>query len=171
MARRTAMKESADPMQRTIAIAPVRKSVKVNAPPARAFEVFTAGMSRWWPASHTVLKSPFKEAIVEPRAGGRWYHRGADGSECETGLVQIWDPPSRLVLVWQLNPKFEYDPDLFTEVEVRFTADGSGTRVDLEHRLIERMGEGAENARGAVDAPSGWSAILEEFRKSAEGAS
>jgi hypothetical protein len=157
-------------MERTITIAPVRKSIRVNASPARAFEVFTSGMPRWWPASHTILKAPLKEAIIEPRAGGRWYHVGQDGSECETGLVKVWDPPARLVLVWQINAKWEYDPELFTEVEVRFTPDGAATRVELEHRHIERMGAGADTARAAVDAPNGWGAILELFRKSAEGA-
>lgn len=156
-------------MERTIAIAPVRKSIRVNAPPARAFEVFTAGMSRWWPATHTTLKSPFKEAIIEPREGGRWFHRGADGSECETGLVRLWEPPRRVVLIWRLNAKWEYDPDLVTEVEVRFTPDGEGTRVELEHRHIERMGESAPTARAAVDGPGGWGAILEQFRNAIEG--
>ncbi len=156
-------------MSRTITVAPVRKSLKVNAPQAKAFDVFTAGMSRWWPASHTILKSPFKEAIVEPRAGGRWYHIGEDGSTCETGTVRIWDPPSRLVLVWRLNAQWQYEPDLDTEVEVRFTPDGDGTRVELEHRHLERMGEAGEIARAAIDAPNGWGGILEEFRKSVEG--
>jgi uncharacterized protein YndB with AHSA1/START domain len=154
---------------RTITLAPVRKSIVVNAPPARAFEVFTAGMTRWWPPTHTILKAPFKEAVIEPRAGGRWYHVGQDGSTCETGLVQVWDPPSRLVLVWQLNPQWQYDPNLHTEVEVRFTQDGARTKVELEHRMIERMGEQAETARNAVDAPGGWTGILEEFRKSVDG--
>lgn len=157
-------------MSRTIAAAPVRKTVRVNAAPARAFDVFTAGMSRWWPATHTVLKSPLKQAVIEPRAGGRWYHVGEDGSECETGRVRVWDPPGRLVLVWQLDAQWAYDRDLDTELELRFLADGAATLVELEHRYIERMGEGAATARAAVDAPGGWSAILEEFRKSAEGA-
>lgn len=157
-------------MTRTVSIAPVRKSLELSASPARAFEVFTAGMSRWWPPTHTILKSPFKESVIEPRTGGRWYHVGQDGSECETGIVRVWDPPARLVLVWRLNAKWEYDPGLDTEVEVRFTADGAGTKIEFEHRYIERMGEGAETARAAVDGPGGWSAILEEFRKSAEGA-
>jgi uncharacterized protein YndB with AHSA1/START domain len=155
---------------RTVTIAPVRKALRVNAPPARAFEVFTAGMSRWWPPTHTILKAPFKEAVIEPRAGGRWYHKGEDGSTCETGMVRVWDPPSRLVLVWRLNAQWEYDPDLDTEVEVSFTPDGTGTKVAFEHRHIDRMGEGAATARAAVDGPGGWGAILEEFRKSAEGA-
>jgi uncharacterized protein YndB with AHSA1/START domain len=126
-------------------------------------------MSRWWPASHTILKSPFKEAIVEPRAGGRWYHVGQDGSTCETGTVRVWEPPNRLVLVWRLNAQWQYEPDLDTEVEVRFTPDGDGTRVDLEHRHLERMGEAGEIARAAIDAPNGWGGILEEFRKTIEG--
>ena len=156
-------------MTRTIALAPVRKSLRVSAAPARAFEVFTAGMSRWWPPSHTILKSPFKDSIIEPRVGGRWYHVGQDGSECETGTVRVWEPPSRVVLVWRLNAKWEYEPDLDTEVEVTFTPDGGGTNVVLEHRHIERMGEGADTARAAVDGPNGWSGILEEFRKIVEG--
>ncbi|HWA89384.1 MAG TPA: SRPBCC family protein [Rhizomicrobium sp.] len=155
---------------KTVTIAPVRKTLTVKAAPARAFEVFTSGMSRWWPPTHSILKSPFKEAVIEPRAGGRWYHVGEDGSTCETGLVRVWDPPGRLVLVWQLGPDWEYDKDLDTEVELKFIPEGDGTRVEFEHRHIERMGEGAEKARAAVDAPGGWTAILEEFRKSVEGA-
>ena len=155
---------------KTVSIAPVRKTLHVNAQPSRAFEVFTAGMSRWWPPTHTILKSKFKEAVIEPRAGGRWYHIGEDGSQCETGKVQVWDPPGRLVLIWQLDPKWEYDPALVTEVELRFAADGAGTKVEFEHRHIERMGAGAQVTRDAIDGPGGWSAILDEFRKSAEGA-
>jgi uncharacterized protein YndB with AHSA1/START domain len=156
-------------MTKTIALAPVRKSLTVKASQAKAFEVFTSGMSRWWPPTHTILKAPFKESIIEPRAGGRWYHVGTDGSECGTGHVRVWDPPGRVVLVWRLNAKWEYEPDLDTEVEVRFIPEGAATRVELEHRHIERMGEGGEAARAAVDSPNGWSGILEEFRKVADG--
>lgn len=156
-------------MNRMVTIAPVRKSLHVNAAPARAFDVFTSGMTRWWPATHTILKSPFKEAVIEPRAGGRWYHLGQDGSTCETGRVRVWDPPARLVLVWQLDAQWQYDADLDTEIELRFIADGAATRVEFEHRYIERMGDGAEAARASVDGPNGWGAILEEFRKSVEG--
>jgi uncharacterized protein YndB with AHSA1/START domain len=155
-------------MTQMIAIAPVRKSVVVKATPARAFEVFTARMSAWWPPTHTILKSPLKEAIVEPRAGGRWYHLGKDGSTCETGLVRVWEPPHRLVLVWQLNADWQYDKDLDTEVELNFTPEGDGTRVELEHRYIERMGKSGETARAAVDGPGGWSSLLEAFRDTVE---
>ncbi|HEX4861409.1 MAG TPA: SRPBCC family protein [Rhizomicrobium sp.] len=157
-------------MTRTITLAPVRKSVRVSVAPARAFEVFTAGIARWWPASHNLLKAPYKATIIEPRAGGRWYQIAIDGSECDNGKVRVWEPPSRLVLVWQIDPQWQYDPGLDTEVEVNFIADGTGTKVELEHRHIERMGEGAQAAHAAVGAPNGWTAILEEYRKHAEGA-
>jgi len=162
-------------MSRTIQVAPVRKTLRVRATPARAFEVFTAQMTRWWPATHTILKSPFKEAVIEPRAGGRWYHLGEDGAACETGSVRVWDPPlaakeeGRLVLVWRLNAKWEYDPALDTEVEILFIPDGDATRIEFEHRHIERMGEGAEAARAAVDGPNGWTGILDDYRRFAEG--
>ena len=151
-----------------IKIAPVRKQVTVNASQQRAFDWFTREMSRWWPATHSTLKSPLKQYIVEPRAGGSWYAVGEDGSTGQTGHVIDWDPPQRLVLAWQLNGQWQFDPQLITEVEVRFVAEGpAATRVELEHRNLQRMGETAEQIRGMVDAPGGWSAILESFRKSA----
>jgi uncharacterized protein YndB with AHSA1/START domain len=101
--------------------------------------------------------------VIEPKAGGRWYEIDVDGSECELGKVAVWEPPSRLVLIWQLTPEFAYDPDLITEVEVLFTPEGNGTRVDLEHRDLERMGDGAEAMREAVSGPGGWPAILQLF--------
>ena len=155
-------------MTKTITLAPVRKSLTVKAPQAKAFEVFTSGMSRWWPPTHTILKAPFKDSIIEPREGGRWYHVGIAGSTCETGNVCVWDPPSRVVLVWRLNAKWAYEPDLDAEVEVRFIPDGAATRVELEHRYIERMGDGGPAAHAAVDGPGGWSGILEEYRKLVE---
>jgi len=157
-------------MSRTITIAPVRKTIRVKASPSRAFEVFTQGMSRWWPPTHTILKVEPEDYILEPRVGGRWFQRGIDGSECDTGKVLVWEPPSKLVLAWQITPQWQYDPSLITEVEVRFSDEGGGfTRVDLEHRNLDRVGENAEAIRAAVDAPGGWSAILESFR-SAVGA-
>src|SRR5579872_3007962 len=123
-----------------INIAPVRKQLLVNATPSRAFEIFTSRMSDWWPATHSILKSPLKECIVEPRVGGRWYSVGEDGSECDTGYVITWKPPELLVLAWQIDAGWQFDPALVTEVEVRFTAAGADTtRVELEHRCLERM--------------------------------
>ena len=152
-----------------IKIAPVRKQVTVMASQQRAFDWFTREMSRWWPATHSTLKSPLKQYIVEPRAGGRWFAVGEDGSTGQTGYVIEWEPPQRLILAWQLDGQWQFDPELVTEVEVRFIAEGAhATRVELEHRNLQRMGETAEQIRNMVDSPGGWTAILECLRKSAE---
>jgi uncharacterized protein YndB with AHSA1/START domain len=154
-------------MNGIITPAPIRKSVHVKAAPDRAFDVFTAGASRWWLKTHSIsaTKSPIKDVIIEPRVGGRWFERGEDGSECEWGKVLAWEPPARLLLAWQINGEFKYDPTLITEVEVRFTPADSGTLVELEHRLIERMG-----ARGAgmVEAfTRGWGLLLDSYMQQA----
>jgi len=152
-----------------IHVAPVRKQLVVKASQSRAFAVFTSQMSRWWPATHSILKSPLKECIVEPRPGGRWYSVGEDGSSCQTGYVIAWQPPQALVLAWQINAEWRYDPELVTEVEVKFIAEGEhSTRIELEHRYLERMGDKAAEARNSVDSPGGWGAILESFRLYAE---
>lgn len=106
--------------------------------------------------------------MIEPRAGGRWYERGVDGSETECGVVTTWEPPSRLVLAWMLDAGFRYDPDPAhaSEVEVRFVADGpSTTRVELEHRKLEVFGEQAEAVRTAIGGEGGWGGILKEFAR------
>jgi uncharacterized protein YndB with AHSA1/START domain len=146
-----------------IAPAPVRKSILVLAERVRAFDVFTAGLGRWWPATHSIGSSPLKEAIMEPRAGGRWFERGEDGSECDWGRVLVWEPPSRVVLAWQIDAQWRFDPNLVTEVEVTFTPEGDATRVELEHRNIERFGDQADAARAALDSPGGWGGLLERF--------
>jgi uncharacterized protein YndB with AHSA1/START domain len=149
--------------------APVRKSIRVNVPQARAFEVFAARIDRWWPASHTLLKSPVKATIVESRIGGRWYQIGDDGSQCVNGFVRDWSPPSKLVLSWRLNAKFEIDDSVESGIEIRFIAEApNATRVELEHRITAVDGEAM---RTAVDAPNGWSAILAAYAQSAEGKS
>lgn len=156
-------------MTRMIQVAPVRKSLRVAASQARAFDVFANGMSRWWPPSHSILKSPLKETIVEPRVNGRWYTVGEAGDECQLGYVIVWDPPRRLVLAWQVNANWEFDPSLVTEVDVEFTADGpNATLVKFEHRNLERMGEKAESVRESIDSAGGWTAILAAFRAVAE---
>lgn len=153
-----------------ICIAPVRKQVLVNASQKRAFDVFTKGMSRWWPPTHSILKSPLKEYVVEPKEGGRWYAVGEDGSSAQTGYVIEWQPPQRLVLAWQLGADWQFDPALITEVEVRFIAESTqSTRVELEHRRLERMGDKAAKVRSMIDAPGGWGILLDAFKKSAEG--
>jgi uncharacterized protein YndB with AHSA1/START domain len=158
-------------MSQTVHPAPVRKSILVRATPDRAFAVFTASMGRWWIKTHSIGASPQQDVIIEPVVGGRWFERGEDGSEAQWGHVLAWEPPSRLVLAWQLDARWRFDPALVTELEVRFEAEGTAaTRVLLEHRNLERMGETAEAARQALDSPGGWSGLLDKFAVSAGAA-
>jgi uncharacterized protein YndB with AHSA1/START domain len=151
-------------VNRTIAIAPVRRAVTVTASPARAFEVFTANIGLWWPKTHHVSAVEPETVVIEPRSGGRWFERAPDGRECQIGKVLAWEPPARLLLAWQLDASFRYQPDLVTEVEVRFIAEGdAATRVEFEHRNLERFGEHAEAVRGRIGAPAGWPAILDLY--------
>ena len=155
-------------MNRTITVAPVRKTVRVNAAAAHAFEAFALGIGRWWPATHTVGTSPMRDVVIEPHPGGRWYERGQDGSECDWGVVLAWEPPGRLLLGWQLDAEFRRNPATATEVEVRFIAESATvTRVELAHRGLERLGESAETLRGKIDAPGGWTGVLEHYRAAA----
>ena len=103
--------------------------------------------------------------MLEPRAGGRWYERGVDGSECEWGRVLAYEPPDRVLLDWQISARWTHDPDLHTEVEVRFAAAGEArTRVELEHRgLAANYGDDAESLHAIFDAPSGWAGVLGDF--------
>ena len=145
-------------------VAPVQRSVTVAAPPERAFEVFTAGFASWWPSSHSVIQGGYEGAYIEPQVGGRWYERSRTGVEEVWGRVLVYEPPHRLVLSWLLDGEFEIDADASraTEVEVRFTPEGDGTRVDLEHRGFERRADGAAVAEG-VGADGGWGSLLELY--------
>ena len=145
-----------------MSITPISRSVEVKAPPERAFTLFTTHMGPWWPAGKTVGKNPHAAIVIEPRAGGRWFERDADGVETEWGRVLIWSPPERLVLGWQLNSRFTFDPEFLTEVELTFAVlEGGGTRVTLEHRNLERFGADAEKL--AKQIGSGWPQILAHF--------
>ena len=147
-------------------VEPVVKSVLVHADQARAFEVFAAGMGRWWIRTHSIsaTKSPIADVVIEPRAGGRWFERGEDGSECDWGHVIAWEPPSRLVLAWQLDAQWAFDPALETEVEVRFTELSPGrTEVRLEHRHLERFGPTATDVQHALASSGGWSGLLAAY--------
>jgi len=99
----------------------VRKQITVNAPIAKAFEVFTTRFDSWWPRSHHIASVDMAEAILEQRAGGRWYERGVDGSECEWGKVLEFDPPSHLALSWHINADFKHDPGPASRIDVWFT--------------------------------------------------
>ncbi len=150
----------------------VRKVVSLQAPPAVAWRVFTEGMGTWWPlATHKIGTAKAVDAVIEPRVGGRWYERGDDGSTCDWGRVLSWEPPTRLVLTWEITADWKHDPDLKTEVEVRFVAEGkSGTRVELEHRRLDLYGARRDEMRGIFDSEMGWKGLLGAFaaRASAE---
>ena len=156
----------ANSMPKKVEEAVVRKSVRVQAPIERAFSVFVEQMEAWWPATHHIGKTPFEAIFVEPRVGGRWYAVAEDGSSGQTGYVIEWQPPQKLVLAWQLGADWQFDPALVTEVEVQFIAESAQiTRVELQHRNLQRMGERAAQVRGMVDAPGGWTAILDAFSR------
>ena len=143
-------------------IAPIRRSVVVKAPPARAFTAFTKDMARWWPAFATIGANPFVAVVVEPREGGRWFERDAEGNETEWGKVLAWEPPGRVVLAWQIDAAFKYDPNLITEVEMTFTTQPDGaTLATFEHRNLERMGDSA--AALAEMLGNGWVGIVDGY--------
>ena len=145
-----------------MSIAPILHTVTVKAAPARAFELFATQMERWWPKGRTIGKAPHVAIVIEPREGGRWFERDAAGNETNWGKVLAWEPPSRLLLGWQINCEWGYDADLLTEVELSFApAEGGGTLVTLEHRNLERFG--ADAARHAEKLGGGWPAHLAQF--------
>ncbi|MEN3377291.1 MAG: hypothetical protein V7604_2646 [Hyphomicrobiales bacterium] len=148
-----------------MSVAPVRKEIVVETSQARAFRVFTEEHGAWWPlASHHIGEQAAETAIIEPRAGGRWFERAADGTECPWGKVLVWDPPGRIVLSWAIGADFKYDPALSLELEIRFVALGpASTRIELEHRNLERLGDAAEGMRSAIDSEAGWGGILKAY--------
>ncbi len=144
-------------------VAAVRHQVRVAASPERAFTVFTDGFGSWWPKSHTIADAPVELAVIEPRVGGRCYDRCTDGSECDWGSVLTWEPPTRLVIAWQIDSAWTYEPDLehSSRVTVTFAPDGDGTRVVLVHDEFERLRDGGEGMRAGVE--SGWGTSLGIF--------
>ena len=152
----------------TIGIAPVKKTIVVNAPQAKAFEVFTSGIDRWWPKSHGIGGAPLKLSVIEPFKGGRWYSTHEDGSESTVGHMLVWEPPSRVVFSWEISAEWKPDATVASEVEVRFIAEGpNSTRVELEHRNFEALGQtGGEKMRS--DVSGGWPALMEMFKVTAD---
>jgi uncharacterized protein YndB with AHSA1/START domain len=143
----------------------VSKVMNVQAPPAVAWRVFTEMMGTWWPLSaYKIGKANALDAIIEPRVGGRWYERGDDGTTCNWGSVLAWEPPSRLLLSWDITADWQYDPDLKTEIEVRFIADGKdATRVELQHRKLDRYGARREEMRNIFNTEGDWGRLLAMF--------
>jgi len=149
----------------------VRESIVVNAPIERAFSVFTDGIATWWPPEHHILQAELAEMVFEPHVSGHVYDRGVDGSECRWARVLAYEPPNRLVFSWDINTQWqiETDPDKTSEVEVRFISDGQErTRVELEHRNLDRHGGGWENMRDAVGSPEGWRIGVQRFAAAAK---
>jgi len=152
-------------------IEPIVRSVTVQCPVERAFEVYTVGIGRWWPLeTHSIAVGSGGKAVnavIEPRAGGRMFEVQADGKQAPWGTVDVWDPPHRLVISWQVNPEAPAP----TEIEVRFTADGDATRVDVEHRGWERLGmERGQEAREGYGSDDGWGLVLSRYAEAAGAA-
>ena len=141
----------------------VRTSVVVDAPIARAFAVFTDEMATWWPKDHHILEGELAEMVFETHVGGHIYDRGVDGRECRWARILEFDRPDRFVISWDINTRWqiETDPSRTSEVEVSFVAEAADrTRVTLEHRHLERHGDGWEGMRDAVGSPLGWTGGL-----------
>ncbi|MBA2361902.1 MAG: SRPBCC domain-containing protein [Actinobacteria bacterium] len=137
------------------ALPPIRKSITVDAPVATAFETFTRGMGSWWPAgSHSIHEGRVEEVVFDEKAGGRVFERTATGEEEDWADVLAWDPPNGFTLLWRVNPERGA-----TEVEVRFTPQGEGTRVDLEHRGWDAIGD----AEGRTGYDNGWDFVLRRY--------
>jgi uncharacterized protein YndB with AHSA1/START domain len=142
-------------------IEPILRTIEVNAPPARAFELFTRHIGQWWPTKG-IGKNPRVAIILEPHVGGQWLERDAQGNETHWGKVLAWEPPGRLLLGWQIDSAWSYDPEFLTEVELTFAPTrAGGTLVTLEHRNLERFGDDA--ARHAEQLGGGWPTRLAEF--------
>ena len=142
----------------------VRSEIVVDAPIERAFAVFTEQFDRIKPREHNMLGVDIAETVFEPRVGGSIYDRGVDGSECRWARVLAYEPPERVVFSWDIGPtwQIESNPDLTSEVEVRFTAESvDSTRVDLEHRNLDRHGPGWEGVRAGID--EGWPVYLDGY--------
>jgi len=149
----------------------VHTSIVVDAPVERAFKVFTDDIGSWWPPEHHILQGELAEMVFEPRAGGHVYDRAVDGSECRWARVLVYEPPNRVVFSWDISLQWQIESDSAktSEIEVRFIAETPDrTRVELEHRNLDRHGDGWEQMRDAVGSPDGWGAGLRRFAERLE---
>jgi len=144
----------------------VRHEIVVEAPVERAFRVFTERLDEIKPRDHNLLEAEIETTVLEPRAGGRIYDRAVDGSECEWATVLLFEPPDRFVFSWNLSSSWqlEPDPDRRSEVEVSFAPEGPDhTRVAMEHRHLDRHGDGWQGMRDGVSGENGWPLYLDRF--------
>ncbi|HEX3427144.1 MAG TPA: SRPBCC family protein [Acidimicrobiales bacterium] len=150
----------------------VTTSIVVDAPIERAFRVFTEDFGTFKPPEHNLLQVPIAETVFEPRVGGYLYDRGVDGSECRWARVLAYDPPNRVVLSWDIGPywQIESDPTKTSEWEVRFTAeDPRRTVVEIEHRNLDRHGDGWEGVHEGVASDQGWPLYLRRYAQQIAG--
>ena len=155
-------------MSEHFAATTVRHSVVVNAPIEKAFKVFTEDFGRFKPPEHNLLGVEIAETIFEARVGGFLYDRGVDGRECRWARILAYEPPHRVVISWDISPSWqiETDPDKTSEVEIRFVSQAPGrTQVELEHRILDRHGEGWEGVREGVDGDQGWPLYLRRYAR------
>jgi uncharacterized protein YndB with AHSA1/START domain len=150
----------------------VRKVMHVDLPQAETYRAFVEHHGKWWPLQRYHIGSQAPETvIIEPHTGGRWFERATDGTECDWGKVKAWEPPHRIVLLWQISADWKFDELLETEVEVRFVSESSKrTRLELEHRLLDQYGDKAMMMKGIFDSDGGWGGILREFERHAHSA-
>lgn len=144
----------------------VTASILVEVPVEHAFTVYTEQIHTWWNADHVLLDAPLEAVVLEPRVGGRILARGTDGSECAWSRILDWDPPRRLLFSWDITLQWtiETDPARCSEVEVTFVPlTESQTRVQIDHRHLDRHGEGWESMATAVGAADGWAHDLTLF--------
>jgi uncharacterized protein YndB with AHSA1/START domain len=144
----------------------IRASIVVEAPIDRAFKVFTEDFGAFKPREHNLLAVEIAETVFEPRVGGHLYDRGVDGSECRWARVLAYEPPDRVVFSWDIGPTWQIETDLekTSEVEVRFASEGPDrTRVELEHRNLDRHGDGWEGVRAGVGGEDGWPLYLRSY--------
>jgi uncharacterized protein YndB with AHSA1/START domain len=144
----------------------IRHTVVVEAPIERAFSVFTEGFGSFKPREHNMLGVEIAETVFETHPGGHVYDRGVDGSECRWARVLAHEPPTRVLISWDISPRWqiETDPERTSEVEVRFIAETpERTRVELEHRNLDRHGDGWQAVREGVDSEGGWPLYLRRY--------
>ena len=144
----------------------VRRQIVVDAPIERAFAAFTERFGDFKPPEHNLLGVPITETVFDPTVGGHITDRGADGSECAWATVLAYEPPTRVVFSWDISPQWtiETDRDKSSEVEVQFIAETpQRTRVELEHRHLDRHGPGWEAVRDGVAHDQGWPLYLDRY--------
>jgi uncharacterized protein YndB with AHSA1/START domain len=158
-------------MTTTSSVPALQGTATVNLPQPQAFSFFTGSIASWWPNEYHIGATDMVDTVLEPRVDGRWYERGADGSECDWGRVLVREPPHRLVVTWQINGhwQFDDDPQRASEIEVRFVADGPGvTRVTLDHRHLDRLVQGQAMHDQIAGGGGGWGTVLGRFASAAE---